>query len=501
MFDYDVAIIGGGPAGFSAAMRAINLGKKTLLIEKNELGGYSVNNGALSTKTLWEISLRFVLSSGSNNGFFSKESTPDFNSIWAQKKAATFEKTERLQKQVDYLVSHQLLTFKRGQARLSGPHHIDINGTTISAEFIVLATGSRPRLLPNIKVDEQYIFTSDGIENISDFPKSLVILGAGVIGCEYATIFSNFGKTRVSLIDKQDQILPFEDDDIVSHVRQNFEQQGVKIHHHSSLIRMEVMDGEVEYEIQLNNGQTETHRVEKALISVGRVPNLEGIGIEEAGIALTERGFILDNDCQTSVPNIFAVGDITADVALVNVAELEGRHAIEKAYGLNNNCISYNNISSIMFLRPEIAAVGLNEKQARQKKMAYKVAIIDYKLVSRAIAMRRTNGMFKVLVSDDENMSILGMRVVGPHASSTIQAVSVLIHLKQGVRAIAETVHAHPSMPEGIQECARILLGSSVLNTEMLGSQVQCYKVDEHGTHTNLNSISSKKSTLQENPT
>ncbi len=497
MFDYDVTIIGGGPAGFAAAMRAVNLGKRTLLIEKNELGGYSIYNGALSTKTLWEISLRFVLSSGSNNGFFSKESTPDFHSIWAQKKAATFEKTERLQKQIDYLVNHHYLTFKKGAASLVDKHTIQVNSETFSSQFIILATGSRPRQLPNIQVDEKHIFTSDGIENIEDFPTSLVILGAGVIGCEYATIFSNFGKTRVSLIDKQDQILPFEDDDIVSHVRQNFEQRGVRIHHHSSLIRMEVIDGLVEYEIQLNNGQTEIHRVEKALISVGRVPNLEHIGLENAGVELDERGYILDNDCRTSVSNIFAVGDITADVALVNVAELEGRHAVEKAFGMDVQCISYNNISSIMFLRPEVAAVGLNEKQAKAKKIPYRVAIIDYKLVSRAIAMRRTNGLFKVLVSDDEKMSILGMRVVGPHASSTIQAVSVLIHLQQGVRAIAETVHAHPSMPEGIQECARVLLGTSVLNTDMLGPLVQCFRVDSHGRHTELNQISPNKNILK----
>lgn len=493
MFDYDVAIIGGGPAGFSAAMRGVNLGKRTVLIEKHELGGYAIFNGALSTKTLWEMSLRFVLSSGSNNGFFSKDVTPDFNSIWAQKKAATFEKNQRLQKQIDYLTSHKLLTYIQGEAKLKDKHTIEIAGKEIRSENIVLATGSRPRKLPNIEVDEKYIFTSDGIENITNFPERLVILGAGVIGCEYATIFSNFGQTRVSLIDKQDQILPFEDDDIVSYVRQNFEQRGVRIHHHSSLIRMEVIDGMVEYEIELNNGQSEIHRVEKALISVGRVPNLENVGIENTDIKLDSRGYILDDDCQTSVKNIYAVGDITADVALVNVAELEGRHAIEKAYQISNDRISYNNISSIMFLSPEVAAVGLNEKQAKERKISYRVAIIDYKLVSRAIAMRRTDGLFKVIVSDDDNMSILGMRVVGPHASSTIQAVSVLIHLKQGVRAIAETVHAHPSMPEGIQECARILLSTSILNSEMLGSNVQCYKVDANGRHTELNQINHRK--------
>lgn len=489
MFDFDTAIIGGGPAGFAAAMRSVNLGKKTLLLEKHKLGGNGVFNGALSSKTLWEMSLRYTQSTHKNNGFYTEGVSLDFDSIWAQKNAATHEKSDQMQKQVNYLVDNNLMHFINGEAKLQNKNTIAVAGKIFTASNIILATGSRPRHLPNINIDEKYIFSSNGIENLNHFPESIVILGAGVIGCEYATIFSNFGKTRVSLIDKQDRILPFEDEDIVTPVRQNFEKKGVNIHHHSSLIRMEVVDEKVEYEIENGEGQREIYRVEKALISVGRVPNLENLGLEDIGIAFDARGFIEDDDCQTSVPNIYAVGDITADVALVNVAELEGRHAIEKAYGLSKNKISYQNISSIMFLAPEVAAVGLNEMQARAENLPYKVAVINYALVSRAIAMRRTEGLFKILVSNDSEMNILGIRVVGPHASSTIQAVSVLIHLKQNIRAIAETVHAHPSMPEGIQECARILLGTSILNRNIAGADVRCYSVDDKGRHSDLNVI------------
>lgn len=489
MFDFDTAVIGGGPAGFAAAMRSVNLGKKTLLIEKHKLGGNGVFNGALSSKTLWEMSLRYSQSQNKNNGFFTGNIELDFNAIWGQKNAATQEKSGHMQAQINYLSNRDLITYISGNAKLTSKNTLLVNNKNFSACNIILATGSRPRHLPNIEIDEKYIFSSNGIENINDFPESIVILGAGVIGCEYATIFSNFGKTRVSLIDKQDRILPFEDEDIVAPVRQNFEKKGVKIHHHSSLISMTVVDGKVEYEIENGEGQREIYTVEKALISVGRVPNLEKLGLEEIGIAFDSRGFIEDDDCKTSVDNIYAVGDITADVALVNVAELEGRHAIEKAYGLSNAEISYKNISSIMFLAPEVAAVGLNELQAKASGVAYKVASINYALVSRAIAMRRTEGLFKILVSNDSEMNILGIRVVGPHASSTIQAVSVLIHLKQNIRAIAETVHAHPSMPEGIQECARILLGTSILNRDISGSNVRCYSVDEEGRHSDINVI------------
>lgn len=493
MYTYDVAIIGGGPAGFAAAMRSVNLGKKTVLIEKHLLGGNAVFNGALSSKTLWEISLQYALSTANNSGFYVRDCVLDFNAVWTQKKDATYEKNAQLKQQVKYLVDKGLLDFIQGSAKLVGQHEIEINQKTVTSDKIILATGSRPRQLPNISVDEKHILTSDGIENLDKFPESLVILGAGVIGCEFATIFSNFGKTRVSLIDKQDKILPFEDEDIVAPIRQNFERKGVRIHHHSSLVRMEVVNGMVEYEIETIDGKKEIHTVEKALISVGRVPNLENLGLENVTLALDARGYLCNDDCLTNVDNIYAVGDITADVALVNVAELEGRHAVERAFGYKKECISYNNISSIMFLNPEVAAVGLNEKQAREKNLSYRLATIDYKLVSRAIAMRRTVGLFKLLVSDDEEMSILGIRVVGPHASSTIQAVSVLIHLNLGVRAIAETVHAHPSMPEGIQECARILLGTSILNRDIMGSAVKCYKVDSEGRYSDLNQLNTEK--------
>jgi dihydrolipoamide dehydrogenase len=315
--------------------------------------------------------------------------------------------------------------------------------------------------------------TSEGIEDITDFPESMVIVGAGVIGCEYATIFSGFGKTKVNLIDKGDRILPFEDDDVVKIIEGNMEDNGVLIHRNSKLIRMEIIKNRVEYELEYTNGDHEVFNVEKALVSVGRVPNFEDLWDDNVKISIDKRG-VEDNDTQTSVDNIYAVGDLTADISLVNVGELEGRYAVERIFGKPKRKLVYENISNIMFLNPEVAGVGLNETQAREKELDYKVVTLDYSCIPRAIAKRNTQGFIKLLVTNDDDMKILGMKVVGNHASSAIQAVAVLISMNKGIEELAECVHPHPSITEGIQECVRMLMGKSLFKPTALRGQLSC---------------------------
>jgi len=236
---------------------------------------------------------------------------------------------------------------------------------------------------------------------------------------------------------------------------------------------MDIVDGQVEYELEYTNGNKEVFHVEKALVSVGRVPNFENLGLEEIGVEMDSRG-IIDQDTKTSIDNIYAVGDITADIALVNVGELEGRHAVERIFGNPQRKLVYENISTIMFLKPEVAGVGLNEIQARKKGIDYRVARVDYSVIPRAVAQRNTQGFVKMLVTDDEQMKILGLRVVGNHASSAMQAIALLISMDKGIEEIAECVHPHPSIPEGIQECVRLFLGKSTFKPFALGNLLQC---------------------------
>lgn len=485
MTQYDVCVIGGGPSGFAAAMRALDLGKKTLLIEKNKLGGAGIFNGALSSKTLWELADNYSLMRARNYGYEVGTYKLDYRSVINEMHEAEKDRYDQLREQVNFYVNTGQLAYLEGSGSLISQHEVKIvnekGNTTIQAENIILATGSRPRKLNHIPIDEQIIVTSDGICNFDHFPESIVILGAGVIGCEFATILSNFDRTRVFLIDKQPRILPFEDEDIANVVASELEKKGVTIHKESELVSMKIKDGKVEYELAYRDGRTETHTVEKALISVGRIPNIEGLGLEEIGVVTDGQNFCENDDCSTNIPNIFAVGDLTADIALVNIAELEGRHAVEKAYGLASSSIVYNNISTIMFLKPEVAAVGINEIQAQKQRIPYRVASINFGFISRAIAKRQKTGFFKVMVTDDEEMKILGMRAVGPNASSNIQAMALLIFMQKGIHELAEMVHAHPSMPEGVQECARMLLGKSILKPEVFSGSLKCYRVDADG--------------------
>jgi dihydrolipoamide dehydrogenase len=258
-------------------------------------------------------------------------------------------------------------------------------------------------------------------------------------------------------------------------VTENLEKNGVVVHHNSSLVRMEIKNGKVEYELKYKDGNTEIITVDKALISVGRVPNVENIGLENLGIKLNERGCIWDDDTQTNVSNIFVAGDVTTEMALVSVGEREARHAVVRMFGPAVKRIDYKNISTIMFLNPEVAAVGMSEQEASRAGIPVKVVKLDYSTNARAIAMRKTKGFFKIIVTNDNGMKILGMRAVGEHASSAIQAVSYLVHTNQGIRELADMIHPHPSIIEGIQECLRMLLGKSIYKSSVFKDKLKCY--------------------------
>lgn len=482
---FDLIVIGGGPAGYAAAMRSIDFGKKVCLIEKSRIGGAGVYHGALSSKTLWELSQKVrnvneaIVSTGRRMFELS------WDDVKKNLEEAVFERKFQYSCHIKLLKNKRedLFSYERGKGKLVSKNEVLITKSDgeekiISGENIIIATGSRPRALPNIAVDEKTILTSDGIDQIEDFPKSLVIVGAGVIGCEYATIFSNFGKTKVYLIDRADHILPFEDLDISEMVSGNLEAKGVTIHHQVKLNRMEIVDGEVEYELIDNNGDIEVIRVEKALLSVGRIANIDNIGLDDIGVKRGANGrHIGDNDTQTNIPNIYVAGDASGRIALVNMGEIEARHAVEKMFDNKKERLSYDNVCTIMFLQPEVAAVGLNVKECIEKNIPVKIVKLDYSVMARAIAMRKTQGFFKIIVTNDDDMKILGMRAVGEHASSAIQAVALQIKNGQGIESIAELVHPHPSIVEGVQECVRMLLNKSIFKASVFQDKLACYSL------------------------
>ncbi len=491
--EFDLIVIGGGPAGYAAAMRAIDFGKSVCLIEMNKVGGAGVYHGALSSKTMWELSQKVRNVNEAIVSLGRSKFEVSWKEVRKTLEEAVFERKFQYSCHIKLLKNQRadLFRYVRGRGKLLNKNEVEIvhaNGEieSVFAKYIIIATGSRPRKLPNMDVDETHILTSDGIDQIDEFPKSMVIVGAGVIGCEYATIFSNFGKTKVYLIDRADRILPFEDRDISKMVSDNLEKQGVTIHHKAQLERLEIKKGMVEYEISCEDGTREVITVEKALLSVGRVPNIENIGMEELGIKRGAKGrHIGDIDTQTNIENIYAVGDASGRIALVNMGEIEARHAVEKIFDGKSEKLSYENVSTIMFLQPEVAAVGLNLKQCVENNIPVKVVKLDYSVIARAIAMRKTQGFFKIIVTNDKKMKVLGMRAVGEHASTAIQAIALLIKQGRGIEDIAELVHPHPSIVEGVQECVRMLLNKSIFKASVFEDKLECYSLI-NGVRTNL---------------
>jgi len=477
MEHFDLCVIGGGPAGYAAAMRAIDLGLRTVLVERDRIGGTGIFNGALMSKTLWELSQRVT----SANEVIRERGRQPFRLSWREISGTMNEAV--FERKYLYACHMQLLEnagdrfrHERGTARFTGPHTVMVDRpdarTAIRADHFVIATGSRPRTMPDIRTDERRILSSDGIFAINDLPESIVIVGAGVIGCEFATIFSNFGRTRVHMIDRADRILPFEDADVSGTITRELERKGVIIHHGARLERMVAMPHGVEYTINGPDGR-QTVTTELALLSVGRVPNTDGLGLEHAGVERDPTtGAILVKDTCTSVPHIHVAGDATGSHMLVNLGELEGRHAVELIRGASERPLSYDNASTIMFLDPEVAGVGLNEQECVRQGIAHRVARIDYACIARAIAMRRTRGFFKLIVTDDDHMRVLGMRAVGEHASSAIQTVALMMRTGLGVLELAALTHPHPSITEGLQECARMLLGTSIFKSPVFGDKM-----------------------------
>ncbi len=501
---YDLCVLGAGPAGYAGAMRAHDLGKRVALVEGGNVGGAGVHCGALSSKTLWHLSNDYVRSRRSDRGYLPCSGEVVFDDVMRCVRDATGERTAIFEYQLDALATPRddggVVELHRARAVFLDPHTVELtrpDGSTytLRSDHFLIATGSKPRSLPGVQVDGRRIVSSDEIETLPDFPRSMVVVGSGVIGCEYATIFSNFGRTKISMIDRQARILPFEDEDVAELVSRNFEDSGIRIHRSSQLKDLRTDGDGVTYVIDVGNGLTESHHADCALISIGRVPNTASLRLDRAGVTLGPSGAVpVDGPSDPhsirpgasvpanpsrsqhgltrviGAPHIHAAGDVTADVALVNVAELEGRYAVESMFGLAPRPIPYDALSAIMFLQPEVASCGLNEMQAKARGIAYRAGVVSNQLVARNVAMRSTSGFVKLLA--DDRGHLLGLRVVGPQASSTIQGVSFLIDLGATLDEIDRCVHPHPGIPEGVQECARLLLGRSVHKPDVLGSKL-----------------------------
>jgi dihydrolipoamide dehydrogenase len=476
MTKYDLIIIGCGPAGFAGAMRAIDLGKKVCIVERDQIGGAGIFWGALASKCLWELSKDFNIADRIDRGYRASGLHVDFKEVRKTVWNASKEKQNQMLSQIESYRPENgrigSIELKRGLAHFIDKSTIEIQRKDhepyqLQAEKFLLATGSRPRPFPGIPFNHKNIVSSDSILSLKEFPQRILIVGAGIIGCEYATIFSNFKQSEVFLVDRAKRILPFEDRDISGFIGKNLTENGVHVFHEAGLREARELSetGELEVVLDFDQGHSKVLEVDVVLICIGRIPNTDKLALEKIGVHPNSRGLLEgEHNCQVT-SNLYAAGDITPGAALVNIGEMEGRFSIKTMYDIPREPFSYSNKSTIMFFKPEVAAVGLNERQCREKGIAYKVAFYSNALVNRAISMRSNKGFVKILVDTDG--LILGMRAAGPQASSLVMCISLLMDQKQNIEDIIKTTHPHPSMTEGIQECIRLLLDKSIYKPDV----------------------------------
>ncbi|WP_372998679.1 NAD(P)/FAD-dependent oxidoreductase [Sulfurimonas sp.] len=473
--NYNVCVIGCGPAGFAAAMRSYDFGNHVCIIEGNNIGGAGIADGALSSKTMWELSKDFSIANKIDRGYRASNISIEYEKVLDNVFAAVREKEYQIRSQIETFSktedSSKSLTLIEGWGSFSSDKSIIVtkhDGEIIEiiADDFIIASGSHPRKHPLLEVDGKRIITSDHILKLKKFPREILIVGAGVVGCEFATIFAEFAQTKVHLLDSQERVIPFEDDDVSDYAAQMLEKIGVSIYHTASLRAIKKHDTHIDVTLDYKDGHTEVISVETILVSIGRVPSFKKLGLENVGIELTDRGLICTNEQCMVNNNIYAAGDISGHNALVNVAEMEGRFAAKAIESKIKFPLRYRNMSTIMFFNPEISAVGLNEKECQKAEIPYKVVFYKHALVSRAIAMRDTDGFFKMIVTDEENPKVLGMRAAGPQSAASIMYIATLMDHNVRLGDIMKTVHPHPSMTEGIQECIRTLLGKSIFKPE-----------------------------------
>ena len=455
MATYDVGIIGGGPGGYVAAIRAAQLGSTVCLIEKGAWGGTCLNRGCIPTKTLFSIA-HLAEQVRNTPALNIQETTVDYSQALTHKT----EVIQKLEGGIGKLLKANKIHTINGIASLENRNTIVVNKSDDSSEQIdvkniILATGSEPAEPPIFGIDETDVLTTTGILNLTELPESLIIVGGGVSGCEFASIFSALG-CKVTVIELLPTILSTEDVQVIRHIQLFMKRKGIAIHTDAKLTEVQKSDEGVT--AVLESGERLT--AQRMLVSIGRRYNTEGLGLERVGV-LTEDGKITVNEqMQTNIPNIYAVGDVASRYLLAHVASAEGKVAAQNCLGETSE-MDYQVIPWCVFTLPEIGHAGMTEKEATDEGYEVKVGRFPYGASGMALGMGEADGFVKT-ITDADSSDILGVHIVGVHASTLIHEAAVAVRLGATAQDIAHTVHAHPTLSEMLMESAEAAFDRAV---------------------------------------
>ncbi len=458
-----MAIIGSGPGGYVAAIEASHLGLKVALIEKySKFGGTCLHFGCIPTKALLlNAEIYEKVLNGKEFGILCKDINLDFRQVKARK-----DKTvKKLATGIDFLMKKNKVTTFRARGTISAPGVVEIEGETageVRAKNIVIATGSEARMLPGLEADGQYILTNKEILDLPSIPKSLLVVGAGAVGVEFASIFSRFG-TDVTVIEMLPAVLPLEDHEVSEEVQKVLSRKKIKFLTSARLQDVKIEDGMVRAEVSIPGGETSAISAEKALIAVGRRPVTEGIGLERLKVA-TDRGFIpVNKNMETNVSGIYAIGDVVPTQQLAHLASHEGIHAVRHMAGKATTAINYNLVPACTYCSPEVASVGLTENAAREKGYDVITTKFPFAAVGKATILGENEGFVK-LVCDRKYKEILGVHMIGPHVTELIAEGTAVVGLEATAGDLSQLIHAHPTVSEGIMEAAHAIYSGAAIH-------------------------------------
>ena len=451
--DYDVAIIGGGPGGYVAAIRAAKLGLKVAVIEKSELGGICCNWGCIPTKSLLHNAYIFDLIKKSKK--FGIE-IPSYKLDWKKVVKRSRDVAKRLNKGIEYLLNKNKVVYLSNYGKLKDKNTILLdNNKEIKSKFIIIATGGHSKTIPNIDIDGKHIISSREAMNLSEIPKELVIIGAGAIGVEFASIYSSFG-SKVTLVEGLSHILPIEDKDISIELEKIFKRKKINI-----LTNAKVKGIKTGKKNQVILEDKTIIKADKVLMAIGVNPNIENIGLKKMGIELKD-GFISVNEfMQTNIDNIYAIGDVSGPPLLAHVASFEGTLAVEHIFGKKVNPMKYNNVPSCTYTNPEVASVGLTEDEAISKGYDIKLGKFPFSALGKTLAEGDRDGFVKIIY-DSKYGELLGCHIIGKNATNLISEISIARNLETTYDELLNTIHPHPTLSEAIHEATADALNEAI---------------------------------------
>ncbi|MBZ5498330.1 MAG: dihydrolipoyl dehydrogenase [Acidobacteriia bacterium] len=458
---FDVAVIGSGPGGYVAAIKGSQLGLKVALIEKYaKFGGTCLHWGCIPTKSLlYSAELYDKTLKGREFGILCKDIKLDFRLAVARKDKIV----KKLAMGTAFLMKKNRITTFQGRGTITAPGTVQVEGATpaeVKARNIVIATGSEAMLLPGLELDGHAILTNKEILDIGSVPKSLLVVGAGAVGIEFASLFGRFG-SDVTIVEMLPRILPLEDAEISGELHKLLSKRRIKVLTGSRLENMAVQDGKVVATVTVSGGEAQTIAAERALIAVGRRPVTEGIGLETLGVATINGRIPVGAHMETNVPGVFAIGDVVPTQQLAHLASHQGMLLMRHLAGENTVAINYDQVPNCTFCHPEVASVGLTEHDARDRGYDVVTSRFPFAAIGKASILSENDGFVK-LVCDRKYNQILGVHMIGPHVTELIAEGTAALGLEATAEDLSHLIHAHPTVSEAVMEAAEAIYGAAI---------------------------------------